>query len=95
MKLLKIKTIVVVFTLMWLASCSGIQSLTPAEKYAQTHKNNNFWDRINGMDDRKLKDIKEEYKDVQASLKKEKKQDKTQAKIGEFREKIRELKKDN
>ena len=87
---MKTKTILTIMVLILMCSCAS--TLTPAQRYAAQHSNNNFWDRINGMDDTKLSNIKQEYKDLQVSLKKEKAQDKTQAKIGAYRARIREIK---
>ena len=90
---MKTKTILTRLALILLCSCTS--TLTPTQRYAAQHSNKNFWDRLNGMDDTKLSNIKQEYKDLQVSIKKEKTQGKTQAKIDTYRARIQQIKNKN
>jgi cell shape-determining protein MreC len=82
--------ILLIFLMM--TSCG---SVAPATRYAKTHADNNYENRLKGNDSFTFKSVKDDFKNTKADIRDQKKLDKQNAKVSAMQERINKLKNNN
>jgi cell shape-determining protein MreC len=67
-------------------------SVAPATRYAKTHADNNYENRLKGNDSFTFKSVKDDFKNTKADIRDQKKLDKQNAKVSAMQERINKLK---